>query len=522
MSLLEKKLLEKGVITDFIYRKAAFISRKYGGTIPLNLVRINAIVEDDLLDFVTSTLSIPSVGMERLSEITLSILNIVPTELAKRFRLIPFGTTQDVVKVIMSDPTDEKIIEEVAFITGRTVQVYCALESVISWALLKYYGVITESGNELSDITRPESVGEEREREEGEIPIPLVTRKKSDTRPEADAKTGAPPAAEGAGERMSEMGDWEAPFELSRTSTVDIDFPVPPEKELSAPKRYKRKTPTKLAIPRPDTPEVTAEQFPGAPAAPAEEKPAAVKADDDGEPSRQDRDSSVSISPVYIIGSTSTVAETIRSPFPDAPPVKRRPSPVKQQTVPPSPSAQPAGQVSRAIDRSRVDRWAAFIATLSDTEKIIERTLSFLDTVFGPTIFLRKKKDILEPYRFSLSIPVTQQDKLKAYPIGRQGFDELWACLDRGHFSLVEIPSRREYKPIVAVNVDAGWEDKTLVLMIPIVLGGMQMGVLLAVPAREWGDSPQLQENFSVIEATLSRVFSKLIMERKKGGHGKE
>ena len=521
MSLLEKKLLEKGVITDFIYRKAAFISRKYGGTIPLNLVRINAIVEDDLLDFITSSLTVQSVGMERLSEITLSILNIVPTELAKRFRLIPFGTTQDVVKVIMSDPTDEKIIEEVAFITGRTVQVYCALESVISWALLKYYGVITESGNELNEITRPEIEG--MEPEDGDFPIPLVTRKKSDSRPGAEAKTGAPPAAEGAGERMSEMGDWEAPFELSRTSTVNIDFPVPPqEKELAAPRRYKRKTPTKIAIPRPDADEVAAAQPHAAPAAPAEEKPAAAKTIDDEVPSRQDRDSSVSIAPIYFIGSTSTVAETIRSPYPDAPPVKRRPSPIKQQTIPPSPSAQPAGHASRAIDRSRVDRWAAFIATLSDTEKIIERTLSFLDTVFGPTIFLRKKKDILEPYRFSLSIPVTQQDKLKAYPIGRQGFDELWDCLDRGHFSLVEIPSRREYKPIVAINVDAGWEEKTLVLMIPIVLGGMQMGVLLAVPAREWGDTPQLQENFGVIEATLSRVFSKLIMERKKGGHGKE
>ncbi len=558
MSLLEKKLLEKAVVDDATFRKASIITKKYGGTLMLNLVRINAIIEDDLLSFITEKFSIESVTMERLSEVKISILNIIPSELAKRFRLIPFGTNQQEVKLVMSDPTDRKIIDEVAYITGRKVQVFAALESVISWALLKYYGVLTESGSELVDT---ESASDARGGQESEeIPIPLVTRKKKDEAgPRTQKKGGegkgreeaekAPPAEE---KEVPEMGGWDAPFELSRTSTIEIDFVPGKKEEAGQEKRYRRKTPTKVAIPAPgeeatrqaveaeaqekpvvlehaveeEAPKAGARAEPESPkAAPESPKaaPAAPKKDKPKEPV-QDRDSSVSIAPVFIIGSTSTVAETIKQEM-AAPkkvpsvPIKRRPSPVaRQRTLPPGVMK---GVSPRSIDPSRVDRWAAFMNTLTDTEKIIERTLSFLDTVFGPAIFMRRKKDILEPYRFSLSIPKSMHPKLVRLAARKPAFEQIWECLESGSFSLAQVSSSGEYKGILEINVDAGWEDRSLVLIIPVIIGGVQAGVLVAVPAREWEVSQELQDIFKVIEQTLSGVFEKIIRERKKGGHGK-
>lgn len=555
MSLLEKKLLEKAVVDDATFRKASIITKKYGGTLMLNLVRINAIVEDDLLDFITEKFSIESVSMDRLSEVKISILNIIPSELAKRFRLIPFGTNQQEVKLVMSDPTDKKIIDEVAYITGRRVQVFAALESVISWALLKYYGVLTESGSELVDTES--ASGDKGDHESEEIPIPLVTRKKKDEAgPETRRKGGdgagreeaakAPPPEE---KEVPEMGGWEAPFELSRTSTIEIDFVPGKKEEPGQEKRYRRKTPTKVAIPAPggeatreaaDAQEqekpvmlehAVEEKAPkagpeaGVRAEPESPKaaPAAPKKAEEKEPV-QDRDSSVSIAPVFIIGSTSTVAETIKQEQAapkkvQAVPIKRRPSPVaRQRTLPPG---VVKGVSPRSIDPSRVDRWAAFMNTLTDTEKIIERTLSFLDTVFGPAIFMRRKKDILEPYRFSLSIPKSMHPKLNRLAARKPAFQQIWQCLENGSFSLAQVSSSGEYKGLLEINVDAGWEDRSLILVIPVIIGGVQAGVLVAVPAREWEDSQELQDIFKVIEQTLSGVFEKIIRERKKGGHGK-
>jgi hypothetical protein len=368
------------------------------------------------------------------------------------------------------------------------------------------------------------------------------------------------------------MGGWDAPFELSRTSTVEIDFFPDKKADGGEEKRYKRKTPTKIAIPAPGEEAVEegrqeqddekpvmlehavveepvpkagprAEPKAGPKAEPKAGPKAEPKAGPKAEPQlgpkkaekpapaqgkalppMQDRDSSVSIAPVFIIGSSSTVAETIGQEMPvpkKAPsvPIKRRPSPAaRQQTLPPG---VVKGVAARTIDRSRVDRWAAFMNTLTDTEKIIERTLSFLDTVFGPAIFMRRKKDVLEPYRFSLSIPKSMHSKLTRLAARRPEFEQVWECLEKGGFSLVQVSSSGEYKGILEINVDAGWEDRSLILIIPVVIGGVQAGVLLAVPAREWEDSPELQEIFKVIEETLSDVFEKIIRERKKGGHGK-
>lgn len=548
MSLLEKKLLEKSVIDDAIYRKANVIFRKYGGTFPLNLVRMNAIGEDDLLEFIQTNFSISLVTQERLENISISIMNLVPAELAKRFRLIPFGVTQTEVRVAMSDPTEDKIITEIAFITGRSVQAFTAAESVISWALLKYYGVITESGSELESITAPDipAAGTEAE----EIPIPLVTRKKekqvfpSSSAAAEETNDGEADTKSGGGEVITEMGGWESPFELSRTSTIDIEIPAGQALKESS-QRHKRKTPTKLALPAPDAPgeppvekaeehqeqkEPPGEKFPVIlhdeimEAAPKTEPEKEAKEENQAHDAVQDRDSSVSIAPTHIIGSTSTVAETIGRKESKIPVRKRVPTPaqappqIKKTTLPPPPTTK--GAPTKTIDRSRVDRWSAFISTLTDTEKIIERTLSFLDTVFGPTVFLWKKKDVLEPYRFSLSIPKSTYGKLKKIVVQPTGFTEIWKCLEKGNFSLIKVSARKEYKSIVDINVDASWVDETLIVIIPVVIGKVKAGVLISVPTREWEDTPELQEIFSVIANTISKVFEKIIMERKKGSHG--
>jgi hypothetical protein len=642
MSLLEKKLLETTRINDAVYRKVNYITKKYGGTVPLNLVRMNALVEDDLLAFLTRHFGVPSLAMKDLENIGMSVLNLVPVELAKRFRILPFGVSGNDLMVVLSDPTDDKIIDEISFITGRRVQVYATLESIISWALLKYYGVITESGAEIPHTTMPEVPMDDHEEEE--IPIPLVTRKRKSAAPAPapapePVQEKLPPEpvkeeikdeSEITGEvNIAEMGGWDAPFELSRASTIDVQ-PTLTRKELKEEKkRVKRRTPTKMAVPAPEVvrrvekkderkekekaavtapepvprieerkrkqtaaqalgaalgmekkegaakaPEPSKKEAPAAkveavpvpaperptpkpaakekapepskkeaPAARAEAVPvperpapkpstiekavvdAAAAAPVEktktpekaaaGEKTRLERDSSVSISPVYIIGPTTAVAETIGKKETEPKPRKSVPPPAARTTFPPPAPAK--GAPGKTIEPSRVTRWATFLGTLSETDKVIDAALAFLDTAFGPTIFLRMKKQAASPYRFSLSVPKSMIDGLKKIVIEPPSFAPLWLSLEEGHFALTRVIVPPELQPIMEVNIDAGWEDNPLVLLIPIIIGRTKIGALLSVPTKEWTETPELHETFGVIENTLSKAFGKIIMERKKG-----
>jgi len=594
MTLLEKKLLESSKVDDSIFRKVTYITKKYGGTITLNFVRINAIAEEDLLDFICRTFGVPSIQMEELQNIPMPVLNVLPAEFCRRFRVIPFETKGNEIKVVLSDPTDDRIIDEIRFITGREVIVHATLESVISWALLKYYGVITEPGSELQYITLPEISIDSNEEEE--IPIPLVTRKRSTSEISQGERE----------ERISEMGDWDFPFELSRTSSIEIPMPVEEkkgvekveekvivekakekverieekvegakekvekeeekvEKEEEESKKkteevkraFHRKTPTKLEIPSPvksespktlpstpvklqrekrfssgaykiiqkdelqkpkRTPQTTPSTAKEAPK--AEEKRASheVKKTPMDAPKsteeRNQRESSVSVLPVRIIGDSSTLAETIVSEKIEIEPEK---SGGEDQHPTFRVSSPSLSKVEKTIDTERVSRWASFILTLKDTDKIIDSTLSFLDSILGPTIFMRiKKGESASPYRFSSSISKNIAEKLKGMTIHPPDFDILWKGLEKSHFIFERVNVNPQIKPIIEINIDAGWETNPLVLIIPVIIGKVQAGAIVTVPTIDWKESEENAKALETIENSLAKSFENIIIERKK------
>ena len=573
MSLLDKRLLDSSIVTDVMYRKASAVTKKHGGTLPLNFVRINVIVEDDLLSFIKQNFNIPSVEQKDIANIRMGIINMIPPEMAERFRILPFDFSGKEIKVVMSDPTDQKIFDEIAFIVQRKVSVFAALESVISWALLKYYGVITDSGSELTESISYAPAPPEGD-EEADMPIPLVTRIRPSSVPPPSEAVNVPEKSRPAGEAPAqqhppEMGNWEAPFDLSRK-------PSPPEarateakaaeKEQSAQqpadKRFKRKTPTKVAIPVPqeaveidfettqkddaaartaetqaidmdDSPIVLQEEVPDEPEpkyitlppAGAEAPPETGAAKKEAEKKEQVRRSAVSISSVRIIGKASQVAETISPILMTAstgpPAIEASEAEGGGLTTYPPPKPSSGAPSYKTIDRNRVDRWVRFVGTLRDTEKVIERALAFLDAVLGPTVFLRKKKDTLTPYRFSLSVPKMLHEKLKDTVVGRNDFPEVWQCLGDRKFLLARISKNEVSQTIIDINSDARMEAKPMVLVVPIVIVNAQVGAVISVPTGSWENTPDMQETLALIESTLSKAFETIILESKKGSHGR-
>jgi len=219
----------------------------------------------------------------------------------------------------------------------------------------------------------------------------------------------------------------------------------------------------------------------------------------------------ISITPIYFIGTTSTVAETIttKAPEPPPPPEAAPPAPpVKTTYPPPTPN--------RTIDAVRIEKWAAFIGTLETTDEIIDRTLTFFDSVFGPALFLRKRKDALAPYRFSPSISAPLQEKMGGLALKPPRPVDLWECFEKGSICMFNVPSVEHYREIVEINADAGWEEHPQLLIIPVTIASSRAGVLISVPTRQWINTPELNGVFETIASTLSQALTRIIMEKKR------
>jgi type IV pilus assembly protein PilB len=76
------------------------------------------------------------------------VINQIPAEDARRFKVIPVGFGESGLIVAVSDPLDIDTIDSLSFLLQREIELVCASPEKIRQALIKYYG----TADEASDI----------------------------------------------------------------------------------------------------------------------------------------------------------------------------------------------------------------------------------------------------------------------------------------------------------------------------------------------------------------------------------
>lgn len=235
MTPLVKRLLEESLATEQAVNKAVLMATNRGGTIPLNLIRSNILDEDLLLEFIQREFDVPAVLQFEMEDLQGAVLGAIPRRLAETYRAIPVHKQGATLEVILSDPTDTRGIREVASASGLKVKPRIATESVISWALLKYYEVITptHAPDEDKKPTRPEQES---------LPSVMVdqsTSKQKEALPEDGERISFTVVKEEVDEKDGpEMGNWDAPIELQRTLAEGEEEPPPsPARQMKTTRR---------------------------------------------------------------------------------------------------------------------------------------------------------------------------------------------------------------------------------------------------------------------------------------------
>ena len=148
-------LLENGFITKKILDEALDYQAKYGGNITEYLIKGGYISENELARCLSSQFGYPFLPLKAY-DVPMMIVNLIPVEVAKKYRLMPIDKMEDIITVIMADPLDLKAIDEVRKITGCSVQPFVGMLSDIKDAIEFYYKVSAERFlQEKSEISEP-------------------------------------------------------------------------------------------------------------------------------------------------------------------------------------------------------------------------------------------------------------------------------------------------------------------------------------------------------------------------------
>lgn len=135
-------LLEKGLINKIQVEGALSRQKQWGGRFGENLVKLGYVNESSLLKSLSTQLNFPCADLSKV-EIRPEACNLIPGDLAKKHKVIPFLTKKtkgrDTVFVAMADPTNIAVSDEIRFTSGYMPTPVIATTSQIENAIEKFY-----------------------------------------------------------------------------------------------------------------------------------------------------------------------------------------------------------------------------------------------------------------------------------------------------------------------------------------------------------------------------------------------
>ena len=130
---------------------------KPGQSVVESLIAKELVSRDDVLRALAAHSSMEYVDLSQMA-ISQEVLDIVPVDVARRYKVIPIANVEMGLMMATSDPLNFDTFDAVTHMIGRDVEWVCASPDQIQAALVKYYGVEEQA---TSDIEIGEGAAEE-------------------------------------------------------------------------------------------------------------------------------------------------------------------------------------------------------------------------------------------------------------------------------------------------------------------------------------------------------------------------
>jgi len=151
---LGELLLRNNLIDEKQLANALEEQKVQGGRLGASLVKLGFIQEEELAAFLSKQYGVPSINLSDF-EIDPAVIQLVPSEVAQKYQIVPINRAGSTLIVAMSDPSNIFAIDDIKFMTGYNVEVVVAAEASIKTAIDNYYdqsASLAEVMEDLEDI----------------------------------------------------------------------------------------------------------------------------------------------------------------------------------------------------------------------------------------------------------------------------------------------------------------------------------------------------------------------------------
>src|SRR6187402_3002517 len=132
-------LLKAGKINPDQLKEGLALQKDKGGRIGSALVKIGAMSEKDLVEFLSKHFGVPAIDLQKV-EIDEAVIKVIPADVARKYTILPIAKVGAKVTLAMIDPTNVFAMDDIKFMTGYNVDPVVASESALRISIDKYYG----------------------------------------------------------------------------------------------------------------------------------------------------------------------------------------------------------------------------------------------------------------------------------------------------------------------------------------------------------------------------------------------
>lgn len=125
--LLQQKLVTPGELDQLLEKQR----RSPGSRLASTAAASGKLDDLDLLRALSEQLGVPAIDLSQVV-VPLSNLKLVPLDVAKQYLILPFSVKDDEMWLAMADPHDRRVVDEIEFVTGKSVSPYVALHEHLS------------------------------------------------------------------------------------------------------------------------------------------------------------------------------------------------------------------------------------------------------------------------------------------------------------------------------------------------------------------------------------------------------
>jgi len=135
---LGQMLLKAGVITKEQLEEALQLQQDEGHRLGYNLVKLKMVTESELNNYLSRQNKIESININDM-DISQDVIQLVPSDIARRYEVIPIERVGKTLVVAMADPHNLFAIDDLRFSLGIEVEPHICASSMVQRALQRFY-----------------------------------------------------------------------------------------------------------------------------------------------------------------------------------------------------------------------------------------------------------------------------------------------------------------------------------------------------------------------------------------------